>query len=460
MGMAPATRSSGWLAWRYWPALILVAGAAIRLLWTIATLQGSRAEGEIANVAIAFARTGVLADAFQPGQGPTAHVLPLPPIYAGLIYRTLGIHSPVSELLLATVAIALVITSFGLLYLAFGRIGTPRPWRIMALSALCFAPLNINLEIEVFRIWEGALSVALASGFLLALLDTAAVDEIGWRRLAVMSLFAALLFWVSPPLGLAAYLCSMLLLIEKLPARRWPAACAMATAALALFIVPWAIRNAEVMGEPVLLRSNFGLELALANHPAAAAPGDPARIFRDRLDAIHPFQSKAAFGNMRLAGGEIAYARGLGDEAKAWIAANPGDFLRLCGNHLRDFFLPPAWLWNIYSNIGPSARLKAAAHAALSILGLAGAVVASFASWRRYRFAVIMMLVPVLPYVVTQPVLRYRYIIYGLSMYFAMDLMARLTARFASRTSTGGSKVLQVDQPLQFAPAARDGIQN
>jgi hypothetical protein len=457
--MVPATRSSGWLAWRYWPVAILIAGAAFRLIWAIVTLQGSRAEGEIANVAIAFAKTGVLADAFQPGQGPTAHVLPLPPVYAGLIYRTFGIHSATSELLLAAVAIALVTTSFGLLYLAFGRIGTPRLWRLMAIAFLSFAPLNFHLEIEAFRIWEGALSVALASGFLLALLDTSLVDEVSWVRLATMSMFAALLFWISPPLGLGAYVCSLLLLIEKLPARRWPAACALATASLAVFIVPWAIRNARVMGEPVLLRSNFGLELALANHPAAAGPGDAAQIFRERLAAIHPFQSKAAYAKLQQAGGEIAYARGLGDEAKAWIADHPGDFLRLCATHLRDFFLPPAWLWNIYSDIGPSARLKAAVHAALSILGLAGALAASLASWRRYRFAVIMMLVPLLPYVVTQPVLRYRYIIYGLSVFFAMDLMARLSAVFGRR-SARGREMLQIDKPLQFAPAARNGIED
>jgi len=426
--MLPATRSFRRAAALrgFLPVLLLVAGAAMRLIWTIATLAGSRAEGEIANVAIAYSKTGVLADAFQTGQGPTAHVLPLPPVYAGLIYRTFGIQSPTSEIILAITAIALVTASFGLLYYCFGLIGLRRRWRLAGLAFLCFVPINIHLEIEAFRIWEGAIGAALSALYLLLLLRTDANGAIGWWRLSGMCLLAAFLFWVSPPLGLSAYLCSLLLLIDKLPLRRWPAAFALAAAALALFVVPWAMRNVEVLDAPILLRSNFGLELALANHPAAASDRDAREVFRERLAEIHPFQSKAAFAAMQSAGGEVAYARMLGDEARGWIAKNPLKFARLCGQHLRDFIMPPPWLWNVYSNAGGAAQIKALVHSAVTLIGITGALVSGWVAWRRHRFAVMMLLVPILPYVVTQPVLRYRYIIYGLSVFFAADLLARI----------------------------------
>lgn len=421
------------IGWRHLPLALLVAGALLRLGWAIALLPESHAEGEIANVATAYAKTGVLADPFRPGQGPTAHVLPLPPVFAGLVYRGLGIHSVPAELVLALVATAVVIASFALFYKAFGLIGTPRPFRLLGLAILCLVPLNISLEVESFRIWEGGLSAALAGFALLALLTLERRPQIGWGAIAGMAVVLGGLFFISPPLGLAAYLGSLLLLIDRLPLRRWPGATVLAVAGLALFVLPWGWRNAVVMGEALPLRSNFGLELALGNHPAALDTGNRRQVFRDRLEAIHPFESDAAFGALKAAGGEIAYARLKGAEARAWIDANPQGFATLCLHHLRDFFFPPAWLWNIYSDAGRAPALKALAHGALSAAALLGALVAGFAAWRRYRFPILMLLVPVLPYIIVQPVLRYRYIIYALSVAFAVDLAARVWARLSGR---------------------------
>ncbi|MGL4542705.1 MAG: hypothetical protein ACRCUI_09370 [Polymorphobacter sp.] len=427
-----ADRLAGWrrLA-QHWlvPAGLLALGAAIRLALAARMPADTFARGEIANTAIAFAQTGVLADAYQVGQGPTAHVLPFPPIYAGLIYRALGIHSAPAEAVLTIIAVALALGSFALLYRSFGIMGTPRPLRLAALAFLCLLPLNSNLEIVVFRIWEGALAVCMASGYLLALLVLERRETVGWLAVAVMSVAAALLFFVSPPLGLAGYAGSLLLLIAKLPVRRWAGATALAIAGLALVITPWALRNQAVMGEALLLRSNFGLELALGNHPDAVTNPDQRQAMRDRLEVIHPYESKAAFAAMQAAGGEVAYARKLGDEAKAWIASDPRGFATLCVRHLQQFFFPPGWLWNIYSDKGMATGFKVWSNAALSVLGLAGALVAGLVAWRRYRFAILMLVLPVLPFIITQPVLRYRYIIFALSAYFAADLAARLLRR-------------------------------
>ena len=414
------------LGWRYLPVLLLVVGAVMRLGWMVFLQPGGHASGEIANVAMAYSQTGVLADPFRPGQGPTAHVLPFPPLYAGLIYRNLGIRSFASELVLAISAISLVMFSYGCFYRAFALVGTSRNWRLTGLALLCMLPLNFQLEVEAFRIWEGGLSVALASLFLWALLTLERRPQLGWTAIAGMSALAAALFFVSPPLGLAGYIGSLLLLIKRLPLPHWPGAIAIAVVTLALFIAPWAWRNAVVMGEALPLRSNFGLELALANHPAALGTDDPRQVFMNRLKEIHPFESDRAFAAMVAAGGEISYARQLGDTAKTWIRHHPTGFARLCATHLRDYFFPPAWLWNIYSNDLRGTAIKLAINAALSIAALAGALAAGISAWRRYRFAIIMLMVPVLPYMIVQPVLRYRYIIYALSVFFAVDLAGRM----------------------------------
>lgn len=425
-----------WLGWRYLPAALLLVGVAFRLVWAAAHDVPPRS-GEMMNAAVAFAQTGIIADAFAPGQGPTAHLMPIPIVYAGLVYRWFGLFSPVAEMILAATATLLVAGSYALFYRAFGLIGTPRPARRLALAFLCLVPVYMALETMTFRVWEGALAVFLGAAYLVALLEAERAQMIGWGRVAAMSLLAALLFFVSPPMGVAAYVASLWLLVERLAVRRWPGAALMAMGALALFIAPWAARNQAVMGAPVLLRSNFGLELALANHPAAVAGGDARQVFRDRLEEIHPFESADAFARLK-AMGEIAYAKALGDEAKAWIATHPAAFFRLCGRHIVQFFLPPAWLWTVYSpDGGVGLAAKVAIQWALSIAGLAGATWATWRAGRRYRFAILMLVLPVLPYMIVQPVLRYRYLLFALLVYFSADMAARLWARLASASHWG-----------------------
>lgn len=411
------------------PVLLLVMGAVLRLAWALPMLSQSYADGEIPNAAIAFARTGTIADAFQPGQGPTAHVLPVPVIYAGLVYRVLGVQSPAAELVLVVAAVGAVVGSFGLLYLCFGIMGTDRRMRLLALALLCLVPVNLVVEVAYFRIWEGGISVALGSAFLYALLRLEQRPDVGWRPVTAMALLAALIFFINPVVGVGVYVCALVFLVDRLPARRWPGAALIAALALVLVIGPWALRNQAVMGQPILLRSNFGLELALGNHPAAVNAADPRQVFRERLVEIHPFASKSAYAAMQAEGGEIAYANALGDEAKAWISANPKDFARLTARHVTELYFPPSWQWNIYAGNENAGVGESRFIGLMAAAGLAGALWAAVAAWRRYRFAVIMLLMPALPYAIVQPVLRYRYVIFALTVYFAADLAGRLLAR-------------------------------
>lgn len=438
-GIAKAV-AGGW----HLPVVLLLLGATARLTWVMLFAPHGFADGEIANVAMAFARTGILADAFTAGQGPTAHVLPIPPLIAGLIYRAFGLRSAVSEAILAGLATTTVLTSYALLYRIFGMVGTPRWARLTGLAVACLLPLNFRLETVEFRIWEGAFGVTLALAYLLALLEVERRSEPRLPTIAAMSLAAAVVLFVSPALGVAAYACSLLLLIDKLPVRRWPTAVAVACAGLAIVLLPWSTRNSAVLGEPVLLRSDFGLELALGNNPAAAAAttqADDRRAFRARIEEIHPYNRPAGIEAMRRAGGEVAYARALGVTTKAWIAAHPAAFARLSLKHLGQYFFPPAWQWSAYSNgdVAPGGRAlgpKLAVHWLLAAAGIAGALLASFRAWRRYRYVAMMLFLPALPYMIVQPVLRYRYIMFGLSIYFAADLLAYLVARWRSSSTS------------------------
>jgi hypothetical protein len=412
------------LRWRWLPAALLLAGVAERLVWALLA-PDVPFSGEPMEVALTLLEKGEFADAYGEGSGPSAHVMPLMPLLVASVYGLLGLHTPASNAALTLFAITCAMASYGFVYRAFGLMGTPRPFRLAGLAVLCLAPLNIHLEVRDFRVWEGGLATMLASGGLLMLLVAQRQGASAtWGTVARLAGLAALLFFINPPLGLGLYLCCLLVMIDRLPPRRWLGSASIAVAALALLIGPWAWRNSQALGEPVLLRSNLGLELALANHPAAVDPADPRAVFLDRLHTIHPFASEAARLELAVVGGELAYARARGREAWNWIASHPGAFARLCLRHAREYFLPPAWLWRIFTP-SPAAEAKAFVHGVIGTLGLAGALVAGIAAWRRYRLAIIMLLAPSAIYMITQPVLRYRYIVFSLLVMFMADLLAR-----------------------------------
>lgn len=420
---------------RLLPAAILLVGFAERIA-LLAVKGVQHALGEAANVAISVARDGTIADVFARGSGLTAHVNPLLPLFAGSIYRMFGIQSAVSEWILALVSIAIILAAGGIFYRAAGIAGIPRPARLAALAIFALLPVTPDLETTAFRIWEGGVASLLGAIVLLLVLRADAAGELPFRRTFLLALTAALLFFINPALGLAAYGVVGLLLLRKAHPRRWIGHGAVLVAVLAAVLTPWTIRNYEVFDRFLPLRGNFGLELAVGNHPAAMQPGQRER-FVERLRAIHPLESQAAFERMQAMGGEIPYAQAMGEEAKAWIRANPGDFAQLCVRHLVQYYFPPRWQWNIYSGrIGSDVVVRQALLWSITALGLIGAIIA-LRTWRtRMLYLAAMALLPVLPYIITQPVPRYRYIVLLPLLFLGADIAYRLMRRLLSGRRT------------------------
>lgn len=408
------------------PALILLSGVLIRLLWLLSRPAIGFAEGEAANAAISFAKTGVIGDVFGRGSGATAHLSPISPIIVGYIYRLLGVGTVQAEALLIALSVFAALLSALLFYIIFGLLGGRKRNRLIALALFCLLPLNLQLETTTFRIWEGAWAAAIGALSLLLIIRIDRSGTISRAQLIGTSLLLAFLFFLSPPLGLALYLCAGLWAIRRLPLPRWPGAMLTAIAALVLVLTPWVVRNAQEFGRFIPMRSNFGMELALANHPAAASSQDDLRVFRSRLKEIHPLESEQAFQTMLQSGGEPAYAENLGKQAKAWIAENPGAFARLCVKHAVQYYFPPVWQWGIYSDVSKGSYVKMGITWAIALFGIIGALSALFV-WRgMWIYAAIVALVPALPYIITQPVPRYRYIVYAILLFLACEWAGRM----------------------------------
>jgi hypothetical protein len=196
------------------------------------------------------------------------------------------------------------------------------------------------------------------------------------------------------------------------------------------------VRNMIAMDSGPLLRSNVGLEMALANHPGALADLPPATAYTKRLDDIHPFVSERARAAMEAAGGEVAYSATLGRATNKWIAAHPTDFVQLSLRHLRQLFFPEPWMF-VFSESDGRVASRALVAALVNLVGLIG-LGAGLAQRRRGYGALAVMLACVsLPYMLVQPMPRYTYLLYGPLLFVAMDSMTRAWARRAAQAGRG-----------------------
>jgi hypothetical protein len=412
------------------PAILLF-GALVRAAWLGRGGLGHTA-GEAQNIAIAFAQTGAIANAFGPGSGLTAHLNPVPEIFAGSIYRLFGIESATSETILAGCAIFIAMASGYAMFRAFALLGVPLAWRIAALSIYALLPVNPELETVAFRIWEGGITVLLAAILLVGALVCEKASTIGWRQWASQSVIASLILFFNPAMGVAAFTMLGILLFRQSPMRRWPPLVAMSALALVLVLAPWTIRNSEAFGSFIPLRSNAGLELALANYQGAVDTADRRQAFVERLNEIHPLKSQQAFNRMLTYGNERNYARTLGSEAREWIVENPGSFLRLSIRHITQFYFPPKWFWTIDGESSIGNGVKQAIFWIISALGLTGAI-AGLLFWRGgWLYLSAFALAPSVTYAVVQPVLRYHYLVYGILVFLAVETVRRCFSQRAA----------------------------
>lgn len=403
---------------------VLAAGVALRLVWLLHVHGGLAAfveRGEATLEAVAFAQGRGFADAYFPGYGPSAHLLPGMPAFTGTLLWLFG-TGPAGALATLAWSLAQVLCGWLLLHRLFSRLGSdPRALRL-GMILLALLPVFAPQETVDFRWWEGAAAVCFACLNLLLLLDFEDRAP-SMRGLALAAALWAVTCFLSPPTGLATAGAWAWHALRRLPLPRAVAFAGMSAGALALLVLPWAIRNAQQLGEPVPMRSNIGLELALANHPAALSGTAPADTMRERLRQIHPYHSAQARAALAHAGGEIAYSRALGAETRRWIAAHPASFAWLSLRHLSEYFFPRPWQMQ-FSGWDEMQAPRAITIGLVSLLGLVALVIGLRQRRRGFVPLALVIGLTALPYAVTQPIPRYSFLDYGLLVFLAAGLAA------------------------------------
>lgn len=405
--------------------LVLLGGMMLRLIWLMRVngpITGFYGMGEATNVAFALAEGRGVADAYRTGYGPTAHLLPVSPALAAVPIRLLGVGAS-SALVLLAWSLAQTGAAWLLLRTLFRRLSSDPLVTRWGLALLCLVPPFISQEVLDFRFWEGAGALCLAAGNLLLILRYSQDGAFGPRRMIFAAFLSAFTFFYCPPVGLAVDACWGWFAVTRLPFAHWVRFAAMAALALALMLAPWAYRNARVMGEPVLIRSNFGLEFALANHPAALSDKAPENVFADRLIEIHPnVKLGKGLAALHAAGGEIPYFRQLGDRAWQWAASHPSDFARLTLRHLREFFFPRPWQM-YFTGWEGMREARAWTISLVNLLGLIGLAIGLYRRRHGYALLAIYIGVVALPYALLQPMSRYIYLVYGVLAFLAVEAL-------------------------------------
>jgi len=412
----------------YAPEIFLSLGGIVERAASAMLRPANGAMGEAMNVAIALGEGRGLAGAYGAGHGATAHLLPLGPALAGLVYRFLAPRSPAAEVILAGWSIALSVGTYILLYCAFDHLRVPRPARLTGLAVGMLAPAYFTAETVDFRVWEGGLATFLAALFLERVLAAYRSVPLGATTYPVAPILCACtLFFVNPPLGVSAFVCLALLGITRLPMRANITAAAVAVGMLSVPIVPWTVRNGLVLGEFVPLRSNAGLELAIANNREMAEAADQSAAMAERLRTIHPTANPEARRQV-IQFGEVAYADARGAESRAWIAENPVAAARLWLRHGRQMLIPDRWI--IDPNHSITGGIRAFMLQAIGLGGLLGlAVLIRRSGSDGAIYPAIMVLATTLLMLPFQPVSRYTYLLYPMMCFLCATLVSARKVR-------------------------------
>jgi hypothetical protein len=292
---------------------------------------------------------------------------------------------------------------------------------------LSLAPLNISLEMVEFRYWEGSVA---AAGIALYLACTLRLDALDgrprWLQIGLLAGAGGLMSLFSEAAALAIYGLLGLLALRK---RGWAGLAGAAAASAALFVAisyPWALRNEAVLGEKVWTRSNFGFNFALGYHDEAISPSDPRKVFLDRLTEVSPFLHSAALANLKSAGGELWYNRLWIARTEQWISQHPAAALKIAVRHAWEFYFPPRWMWDACTGETPSGTLKRALMWIIAFIGFLSLGVRLACGDSRYIYVAAALFLPMLPYVLGAPIVRYRFPVGGLLVFLAADLFWRM----------------------------------
>ena len=366
---------------------------------------------EVVNVALSLLSTGRFADAYGPGEGPTAHCAPVYPILLSFLYRIFG-TGPAGSVAMTVLASTFSSATFALLpFLAsIGGLGLT----VGVLAGFAGALLPINFWTQTTTTFE-----APATAFCLVLLCILACRI---QTMARFTLREGLIFGIAAGFGclvspalvplLAGWALLLAVQYRSVLPRVLPFSM-MAAIMIVVTLLPWAIRNYQALGALIWTRSDFGLELQVSNNDLMGANGE-RNFSNPAFEVIHPAGGGEEFSRAQRLG-EVAYNLSKKQEAVAWISSHKQRFAVLTAERALLFWFP-----------GMQRTVQTICEAIISVLGFCGLVLA--ARRRLLIFWICLpafMLFPAIYYIVEASP-RYRFPIEPIMFLFAAAIVDAL----------------------------------
>jgi 4-amino-4-deoxy-L-arabinose transferase-like glycosyltransferase len=252
------------------------------------------------------------ADPFGPPTGPTAWEPPLYPYLIASVFKLTGIYTYRSAfVLLALNSVFSALTSIPIFLIARKSFGE----RVAVWSAWAWVLLPTVMYWCVRWVWETSLAALVLAVIFWLVLELEEVTRAqAWIAFGLLWGVAAL---TNP--SLVSFLPASALWAwhrRRKQGKRSLGGMALAALFFCAAIAPWLVRNHQVFGKWMFIRSNFGAELRLGNGPGA----DGTWMFY-----LHPTQNVVALREYEQMG-EIAYVRERKQQALDFIRADYGRF--------------------------------------------------------------------------------------------------------------------------------------
>ena len=327
--------------------LAFVVRAALLAVWASHHPDFYRLGGETGRVALSLLRSGQFADPYMIPTGPTAHPTPLTPALLALIYHAFGMTATAGYVR-SLVGIAGHSILAALLPWFARRLGLVPRAGIFAGVACALIPFQ-GLD-EAIGIGATA-HASLAFGLLtVAFLHRWTTHRTSSAASFLLGAACGAAFHVLPPLLLVVVGALIFELCRTRDRRRWLLSACVAAGAI-LACVPWTWRNYTTLHGFCFIRSNFGLELRIANHPGADA--DIELTWARNGTLRHPSENLEEARRVRDLG-EAEYNRRARDEALEWIGNHPAEFMRLTLMRFVHFWCGPLrypWLSVLFTSL-------------------------------------------------------------------------------------------------------------
>jgi len=293
---------------------------AVRVLWIafahtyrIRTNEHNFGFGwEVGRIAYSLAHGMGFSSPFGGNTGPSAWTAPVYPWIVSIAFRLFGSYSHASAFALLTFNSLFAALTSWTVYRIGRRVFNPT---VAMWAGWIWALYPDTIFWSVKWIWETSLST-----FLLSLLFMLTLEMEGDER--VSSWLGYGLLWgveaLTNPAALSFLPFAGCWLAYQLHRRgkRWLAPAALSAVVFWMTIMPWLVRDYEVMGHFVLIRDNAGNELWIGNNPLAEG---------QYVLAYHPSWNDRVLAKYERMG-EWEFCAEQGRRARHWIAQNPERF--------------------------------------------------------------------------------------------------------------------------------------